>query len=48
VAAILIFDKCLSPMQTTANNCKTAFGLYVVESTSDDYNFNYYLILLIM
>jgi len=25
--------------QTTANNCKTAFSLHVVESTSDDYNF---------
>ena len=38
-AAILIFDKCLSPRQTTANNCKTAFSLHVVESASDDYNF---------
>jgi len=27
------------PGQTTANNCKTAFSLYVVESASDDYNF---------
>jgi len=26
-------------MQTTANNCKTAFSLHVVESASDDYNF---------
>jgi len=25
--------------QTTANNCKTAFSLHVVESTSEDYNF---------
>jgi len=25
--------------QTTANNCKTAFSLHVVESASDDYNF---------
>ena len=38
-AAILIFDKCPSARQTTANNCKTAFSLYVVESASDDYNF---------
>ena len=38
-AAMLIFDKCLSPRQTTANNCKTAFSLHVVESASDDYNF---------
>jgi len=38
-AAILLFDKCLSPRQTTANNCKTAFSLHVVESASDDYNF---------
>jgi len=37
--AILIFDKCLSPNQTTANNCKMAFSLHVVESASDDYNF---------
>jgi len=28
-----------SPGQTTANNCKTAFSLHVVESASDDYNF---------
>jgi len=27
----------ISPMQTTANNCKTAFSLHVVESASDDY-----------
>ena len=33
------FDKCLSLMQTTANNCKMAFSLHVVESTRDDYNF---------
>jgi len=35
------FDKCLSPRQTTANNCKTqtAFSLHVVESASDDDNF---------
>ena len=39
LSAILIFDKCLSPRQTTANNCKTAFSLHVVESVSDDYNF---------
>jgi len=39
-AAILIFHKCLSPRQlTTANNCKTAFSLHVVESASYDYNF---------
>jgi len=38
-AAILIFDKCLSPRQTTANDCKTTFSLHVVESASDDYNF---------
>jgi len=38
-AAILIFDKCLSPREITANNCKTAFSLQVVESASDDYNF---------
>jgi len=25
--------------QTMAKNCKTAFSLHVVESTSDDYNF---------
>jgi len=35
----LTFDKSISPGQTTANNCKTAFSLHVVESTSDDYNF---------
>jgi len=29
----------MSPRQTMANNCKTAFSLHVVESTSDDYNF---------
>ena len=38
-AAILIFDKCLSPRQATANNCKTPVSLHVVESASDDYNF---------
>ena len=27
------------PRQTTANNCKTAFSLNVVESASDDYSF---------
>ena len=27
------------PRQTTANNCKTAFSLRVVESASDDHNF---------
>ena len=37
--AILIFDKCLSTRHITANNCQTAFSLYVVESASDDYNF---------
>ena len=38
-AAILIFDKIMSisPRQTTANNCKTAFSLHVVESASNDY-----------
>jgi len=29
----------VSPGQTTANNCKTAFSLHVVENTSDDYSF---------
>jgi len=29
----------LSPRQTTANNCKTAFSLHVIESASDDYSF---------
>jgi len=29
----------VSPGQTTANNCKTAFSLHVVESASDHYNF---------
>ena len=29
----------ISPRQTTANSCKTAFSLHVVESASDDYNF---------
>ena len=29
----------ISPGKTTANNCKTAFSLHVVESASDDYNF---------
>jgi len=29
----------VSPRQTTANNCKTAFSLHVVESASEDYNF---------
>ena len=38
-AAILTFEKCISPGQTTVNNCKTAFSLHVVESASDDYNF---------
>jgi len=28
----------VSPGQTTANNCKTAFSLHVVESASDEYN----------
>jgi len=28
----------MSPIQTTANYCKTAFSLHVVESASDDYN----------
>ena len=27
--------------QTTANNCKTAFSLHVVESASDEYNFRF-------
>ena len=35
-SAILIFNKSISPRQTTANNCKTAFSLLVVESASDD------------
>jgi len=29
----------ISPRQTTANYCKTAFSLHVVESASDDYIF---------
>ena len=29
----------ISLRQTTANNCKTAFSLHVVESASDDYSF---------
>jgi len=29
----------ISPGQTTANNCKTAFSLHVIESASEDYNF---------
>jgi len=29
----------VSPGQTTANNCKTAFSLHVVESASDGYSF---------
>ena len=29
----------VSPRQTTANNCKTAFSLHVVENASEDYNF---------
>jgi len=28
----------ISPRQTTANNCKTAFSLHVAESAGDDYN----------
>jgi len=28
----------ISPRQTTANNCKTAFSLHVVESASDEYS----------
>ena len=39
VAAILTFNKCLSPGQTMANNWKMAFSLHVVESASDDYSF---------
>jgi len=30
---------CISLGQTTANNCKTAFSLHVVENVSDDYSF---------
>ena len=37
-AIILIFNKCLSPGQTTTNNYRTAFTLHVVESASDDYS----------
>jgi len=34
----------ISPRQTTANNCKTAFSLHVVESASDNYSFfSYYV-----
>jgi len=29
----------VSPGQTTANNCKTAFSLHAVKSASDDYSF---------
>jgi len=29
----------VSPGQTTANNCKMAFSLHVVDSASDDYSF---------
>jgi len=29
----------VSPRQTTAKNCKTAFSLHVVKSASDDYSF---------
>jgi len=29
----------VSPRQTTAIYCKTAFSLHVVKSASDDYNF---------
>ena len=29
----------VSPGQTTANNCTTAFSLHAVESASDDYSF---------
>jgi len=38
--AIFIFDKMsISLRQTTANNCKTAFSLHVVDSADDDYSF---------
>jgi len=40
-SAILTFDKinvCVSPGQTTANICKTAFSLHVVESASDGHS----------
>ena len=40
-AAILTFNKYLSPGQTTANNCKTAFSLHVVERVSDDNSFQF-------
>jgi len=33
------FHMSISSGQTTANNCKTAFSLHVVESASDEYNF---------
>jgi len=36
-AAAIILS--ISPRQTTANNCKTAFSLHIVESASDEYNF---------
>ena len=36
--AAIDFRQCLSPMQTTADKCKTVFSLHVVESTSADYN----------
>ena len=35
----------ISVRQTTANNCKTAFCLHVVESASDDYSFKFYITL---
>ena len=38
-AAILTREMSISPGQTMANNCKTAFSLHVVESASDNYNF---------
>jgi len=38
-ATTLTFHMSISPGQTTANNCKTAFSLHVVQSASDDYNF---------
>ena len=31
----------ISQRHTTANNCKTAFSLHVVESASDDYSFQF-------
>ena len=36
----------ISPRQATANSCKTAFSLHVVDSASDDYSFQLIIIFL--